>query len=214
MDEEIAHQSELLAKYKANLRTTELQAAQYGIDVPVKLQNDIFYYRECIQEISAIIEEHSAAYRKRSEFQTTCLVRIYNEILHNSKEYLKVKSFADLPEDIPPSEENVHVSYILRTVMQPDFPVFQNIEWTQVYRVVTDILDVEDLEWVAATYSLIRETENARNDIIRTPANKSNVLSAYQWYVKIIKRMDIYIDIAKDTLSDTLSTKGIDTRKY
>ena len=43
----------LLEQYQANLEKLELQAAQYGMDVPLALLNNIEYHKQKIEEREA-----------------------------------------------------------------------------------------------------------------------------------------------------------------
>jgi hypothetical protein len=74
---EVAHKRELLGIYRANLRSTELQAAQYGSDIPIKIQNDIAFYTRKIQELEGEIkgyEESVLASLKHNAYDCTSVV--------------------------------------------------------------------------------------------------------------------------------------------
>lgn len=214
MNEDIEHQFDLLSKYKANLRRTEIQAAQYGADVPVKLQNDVSYYRERIAEIDIVISQHSMAEQWRKQYVTECLVRIHDELVHNSKVFLKTKPLPRIPAQIPPSEKSSYVNNILTIVMSPEFPVFVNSEWVQVYQNVAEGLDVDNFEWTVATNRFIREIENAHGALLETTRDQSHVLDNYRWYISSLESMEIYFDITIDTLSDTLTGRGVNVKRY
>lgn len=213
MDEEIAHKTELLSMYKANLRKMELQAAQYGADVPVKIQNDLAYYQGRIAEISSFIKAVSVKDKKREEYETSILVKLYNELSYNSEVYSKIKlSIEALGKDLDVKEIDF-VNSIIRLFSRSASPVFRNMEWSKGYRVAAEALEVEDFDWIAMIYCVIREAENTLSSILGSVNNPLGVLSNYDFFTRTLDLMSVYLDLALDTLKDTLSTRGIKTER-